>query len=207
MTTQPDPLPNSQAAVEARLRAGETAAAIAADLEADVETDADGIQLVVLPGWWADWERTTALRYPDADSAAEAAAEYVAGGDWGDDDSTRWILVDCWRAAVGIDEDGDIVTARVDETAETVTLDPPAPDCEDGEEHDWACDHAVVGGCEENPGVWGSGGGVRMVRHCRLCGCGQHTDTWAQDPATGEQALTSVRYVPGEFAAAEGGAR
>lgn len=191
-----------------RLRAGESAAAIAADIGTAVFVADDDTPLVVLPGFWADVDGQAPIYCPSIESAEEAAQEYVDGGDWGDDPGeTRWIRVDVWRVAVGIDSDGNLVEARVDEDAVTVTIEPPVPDCEDGEEHDWASDHDVVGGIEENPGVWGSGGGVRMVRHCRRCGCGEHTDTWATDPNTGEQGLTSVRYVPGEFPAVEGGAR
>jgi len=43
--------------------------------------------------------------------------------------------------------------------------------------------------------VMGSGGGVCYVETCSLCGARRHVDTWAQNPETGEQGLTSISYV------------
>lgn len=120
----------------------------------------------------------------EADSPAEAAQEYVDGGDWGDtDESTRWVTV-----AVAEEPDGD------DAQDVRVTLEPTEPECAEGESHDWRAPYAVLGGLEENPGVWGNGGGVILRRVCRHCGTYRVTDTWAQDPETGEQGLTSVSY-------------
>lgn len=47
------------------------------------------------------------------------------------------------------------------------------PDCEysDDGEHDWQSPHELVGGCEENPGVWGMGGvRIQTVEVCSHCG-------------------------------------
>ena len=52
----------------------------------------------------------------------------------------------------------------------------------------------VVGGCVENPGVWGHGGGVVYHEVCAHCGALKTVDTWAQNPENGVQGLTSVRY-------------
>jgi hypothetical protein len=57
----------------------------------------------------------------------------------------------------------------------------------------------LVGGIEENPGVWGHGGGVVINEACVRCGCGRTTDTWAQDPSTGRQGLESVAYEEGAY--------
>ncbi|HMG12485.1 MAG TPA: hypothetical protein VK571_04900, partial [Gemmatimonadaceae bacterium] len=38
-----------------------------------------------------------------------------------------------------------------EEASETVTLEAPEPDCEDGETHDWCSPHCLVGGLEETP--------------------------------------------------------
>ena len=48
---------------------------------------------------------------------------------------------------------------------------------QDGHSHTWKAPHRLVGGLEENPGVW-SGGGVRFtfVKVCR-CGAWRRTDT------------------------------
>ncbi|MEA3225106.1 MAG: hypothetical protein U9Q07_04085 [Planctomycetota bacterium] len=127
----------------------------------------------------------------EADSAREAAQEYVDGGDWGmdeDDASTTWIDVRVWKC----DENGQIVDEDESELV-TITLQPPEPRCHDGEDHDWKRPE-WLGGCKENPGVQGHGGGTRGTDVCRRCGCYRHWDGWAQRPDTGEQGLDSVRY-------------
>lgn len=129
----------------------------------------------------------------------------------------------CTAAAIAHDEDGDLACARhaatpaagvqlqplgaigLDETeteSEEILVEIPAvePDCIDGHDHDWQSPVEIVGGIHENPGVWGHGGGVLVAEVCIRCGCGQHTDTWAQDPASGQQGLRSVEYRPGEYA-------
>lgn len=123
----------------------------------------------------------------DAETPQEAAQEYVDGGDWGDSDSTQWISV--WVSGGDLDE-GD--SERI-----TITIEPNEPDCtgeRDG--HEWTAPWDVVGGLKESPGVYGHGGGVTIREVCMHCGCGRLTDTWAQDPSTGEQGLTSVSYDP-----------
>jgi hypothetical protein len=122
----------------------------------------------------------------EADSAEEAAREYVDGGDWGPIESTTWINV------YVEDEDGDRERVKV-------ALQPEEPACVDGRDHDWDSPHELVGGCESNPGVWGHGGGVIITEACTRCGCKRTTDTWAQDRETGEQGLESVSYEPNAF--------
>jgi len=78
---------------------------------------------------------------------------------------------------------------------DTVTIDPPEPPCTTTgrTEHKWRSPHALVGGLEENPGVWGNGGGVIVHQVCD-CGVRRIRDTWAHRRETGEQGLDSVRY-------------
>jgi hypothetical protein len=76
----------------------------------------------------------------------------------------------------------------------TVAVQPPEPDCADDRGHRWHAPHELVGGLEENPGVWGHGGGVISKDVCRFCGVVRTVDTWAQDPETGEQGLESYSY-------------
>lgn len=75
-----------------------------------------------------------------------------------------------------------------------VQIDPNPPSCELGMKHDWQAPYEIVGGIKENPGVWGHGGGVIIKEVCLNCMCKKTTDTWAQDPETGEQGLTSIKY-------------
>lgn len=131
-------------------------------------------------------------------SATEAAQSYVDGGDWGDSDlTTCWVKVWTWR--VGIDADGDIV--EVGRHSQKIAIEPDEPDCIEGQEHDWQSPLSIVGGCRENPGVFGSGGGVCITEVCMHCGCAKITDTYAQDPNDGEQGLDSIEYRPGKYAA------
>jgi hypothetical protein len=125
-------------------------------------------------GWWADDGSGGPLHYPEATTAREAAEEYC-DCDW--DGYVGPILVLCWRE----DEDGE----RLDECSHEVLIECSPPDCAEGCAHDWQAPHIVVGGIEENPGVYGSGGGVRYTEVCPHCGTYKKGDTWATGP-TGE---------------------
>lgn len=178
-----------RATIEARLLAGESAETIAGDLLLDITTDG---RAVVLDGWIAD-DGNCEVECPYADSAREAAEEYVSDGDWGDDSSTSWVDVHTWRIGLQLGDDG-VEEIRVDEETHTIAIEPREPACADGHEHDWRSPHSVVGGCESNPGVWAHGGGVVITEVCLHCGRYRDTDTWAQHPQTGEQGLRSVEY-------------
>lgn len=120
-----------------------------------------------------------------ASSATEALAiaqTNVDRGNYGDSTDTLYIDI-----SVSCTDTGE-------EDSETVTLEPVEPDCLEGEEHDWRSPYSVLGGIEENPGVWGHGGGVIIKQVCAHCGRYQITDTWAQRRDTGEQGLTEVSY-------------
>lgn len=129
----------------------------------------------------------------EASSAEEAAKAYVEGGDWGEGDETFWVAV--WVKEVPEDGSDEGCVERI-----KVPVHPEEPDCTDGNTHDWQSPHDIVGGIEENPGVWGHGGGVFFHEVCMNCGCARITDTWAQDPSDGEQGLTSVRYDGEQYA-------
>lgn len=125
---------------------------------------------------------TETVEVATLDEARSAAREWVRGGDYDTSEGTV-------RERVAIsDADGDDVETL------TVAIDPTEPDCAEDRTHEWRAPVAVVGGLSENPGVFGHGGGVIMHEVCRHCGTERVTDTWAQDPATGEQGLESVRY-------------
>jgi len=123
----------------------------------------------------------------EADTLAEAieeAKEFARDGDWDQDEGTIWIDTRVY------DADDDEVWSG------SVAVDPPEPaDCD----HEWQSPHAIVGGLEENPGVHGHGGGVIITEVCMRCGTERTTDTWAQNPETGEQGLTSVSYEAGKY--------
>lgn len=103
-------------------------------------------------------------------------------------DGTIWVRIH----ARNVDDSRDKSSLRI-------RIDPKMPRCS-AKSHEWQSPHAILGGLKENPGVWGHGGGVIIREVCMHCGCERTTDTWAQDPSTGEQGLESVRYEPGKYA-------
>lgn len=121
------------------------------------------------------------------EEARELAGEAGETGDYDTSDGTVWTTI---RVRCEDTDEDDTVT---------VQIDPDAPECVEGHEHDWQSPIALVGGIESNPGVWGHGGGVIITEACLRCGTKRTTDTWAQDPSTGEQGLTSVRYEAGAY--------
>lgn len=114
---------------------------------------------------------------------------WTEGGDWETSEGTFWVVD--YASAI------DPVTDReIDENTVNVRVEfqPEEPGCKRNREHDWQSPYSVLGGCKENPGVRGNGGGVVYREVCAHCGKYRVTDTWAQDPSTGIQGLTSVGY-------------
>jgi hypothetical protein len=135
---------------------------------------------------------TTRVEAEDMAEAKSAAVDWANESDGG--------LTTSWSDyyVVQIDYAGSPIG---DPALVTVTFVPEAPRCLAGKAHDWQRPYDVVGGLRENPGVWGSGGGVVMDECCVNCGCARITDTWAHRPDTGEGGLESVTYVPGRYRA------
>lgn len=76
-----------------------------------------------------------------------------------------------------------------------LSIYPEEPDCpSEAGEHNWQAPIEIVGGIEENPGVWGHGGGVVIDRVCMRCGLRRCKNTWATDPETGMQGLETISY-------------
>lgn len=122
--------------------------------------------------WWTITSRPSTLK--------EDVAESVRDGDW--DNSSSW----WWHGVSRCELTGE-------EESHTVEMPAEEPECEE-DEHDWHSPHSVLGGLKDNPGVWGKGGGVIVREVCAHCGVYRVTDTWAQDPQTGEQGLRAVSY-------------
>lgn len=89
--------------------------------------------------------------------------------------------------------------ATGEEDSASVECDPEPPSCTAGQEHKWRAPHRLVGGLKDNPGIQGHGGGITIQEVCITCGCGKLVDTWATNPETGEQGLTSVSYQVGKY--------
>jgi hypothetical protein len=94
-----------------------------------------------------------------------------------------------------IDDDATVAGDEYDCSGE---YSDTLPDCEqaehasaddeaDEEGHVWRSPYSVVGGCKENPGVWG-GNGTAMNFHevCRLCGCHKHTHSYGSQRNDGD---------------------
>ena len=77
---------------------------------------------------------------------------------------------------------------------ETEDVDLPVdedPDCPHCHGDDWLDDHDLVGGCAENPGVYGSGhGSVSITTVCKGCGATRIVDHGASSWANGRQVTT-----------------
>ena len=157
----------------------------------EVVDDCHTPSLLLDATWFAD--DGTAEIETDADNADDAQAQYVASGEWGSDRATRIHEVSAYQKAISIYGE----TVEVNRETGSVEIQPTEPDCCDGE-HEWESPISLVGGIEENPGVWGHGGGVVIEQVCRKCGCGKTTDTWAQS-CHGEQGLHAVSYTAGQY--------
>lgn len=89
-----------------------------------------------------------------APTAEEAAQEYVEGGDWGETLQTTWITVYVYDV-----KDPYCISTH------KIQIDPVEPRCT-GEGHNWESPFEIVNGDRSNPGVFGSGGGVRIHEVC-----------------------------------------
>jgi len=92
------------------------------------------------------------------DDYEDAARNLWDGADYGDGD---YCVTVSWNATDAADR--EIASGSFDLVGETAE-----PECPDGE-HDWTSEGE--GGCDENPGVWSTGGTSLVIRsHCRSCG-------------------------------------
>lgn len=128
----------------------------------------------------------------DLSEAKELAREWAEDGIWDTTEGTFWVTVYIFEP------DTEVENGWSEELRLRVTIDPPEPKCVEAE-HSWQAPIEIVGGIEDNPGVWGHGGGVVMHAVCLHCRCERVTDTWAQNRETGEQGLESVTYNPGKY--------
>ena len=125
------------------------------------------------------WRET--IKAESMEDACDQATDWLFDGDYSEDGSTSW--ASCYVHP----PDGGFCKKV------TIDIDPIEPICTK-DDHDWQAPIELVGGIEENPGVQGHGGGVIIHEICVHCATHRRTDTWAQNPATGEQGLDSVSY-------------
>ena len=169
-------------------------------MDADYEAEMDRAQAAMrdaLPIWYVLVEDGTAYA---AVRTIEAARELASetDGDYGDDrTSTVWVDREIYEVRALTVKDALALPDDESERTETVTvaIAAIAPRCASrDDEHVWSDDVRFVGGLNENPGVFGHGGGVKVGRVCLRCGCQRVEDSWAQRPDTGEQGLDAVSY-------------
>lgn len=139
-----------------------------------------GVRPYTLAECGQSYDTTWAVDLAAALTTAEDNFDASNYNEWANE--TQWIRV----------EARDMLTG--DHTGTTMTIEPDQPKCSHDDGHDWHSPYSVLGGLKENPGVWGHGGGVIIRAVCRHCGVYRITDTWAQNPETGEQGLTSTSY-------------
>lgn len=100
----------------------------------------------------------------DIEAAINWAECWLEDGEYGDDPcyvSASVVEIDEDDEAIGYPEDVEI------EWAGNITI----PDCDHEDGHDWQEPYEVVGGCKENPGVYGIGGAqIRSTSVCSRCG-------------------------------------
>lgn len=102
---------------------------------------------------------------PSSEEIAEACCDWVEGGEWGDDGASirvNWTLTDAAGKEVANDIEDIDVEPNHDALIRATGGDA---DCR----HEWSSEGE--GGCDENPGVWSTGGTSMMFReHCDVCG-------------------------------------
>lgn len=123
------------------------------------------------------------------EEAEDRCQAWLEDGGWDTSDGTVWAEA---RWSLWVEGEGG--DAPIMKGFASVTIHPDAPVCVGDHDHVWASPHDVVGGSKSNPGVHGHGGGVIIKEVCARCGAYVITDTWAQNPDTGEEGLRSVEY-------------
>ena len=103
----------------------------------------------------------------EAESARDAANEYVNGGGWNDETISTHLDI-----YVRDEEDSDCSEHFV------ISLHPPVPKCKgyDNTNHKWESPE-FLGGLKENPGCWDIGGKIKRVEVCSICGKYRQTIT------------------------------
>jgi hypothetical protein len=137
----------------------------------------------------------------DMEHAKELASDWMRECEWDNDETIRVDVL-----VIPVDAAGEPLTqpdggdpSDTDWEHIWVRIDPQEPRCTEAE-HNWQSPHEIVGGIEENPGVWGHGGGIVIHEVCMHCACGRVRDTWADDGRGGHMESESVRYERGKYA-------
>lgn len=116
------------------------------------------------------------------EDAIEKGRDWIEDGEWSgcreDGDIIRLgITLDACVRKITHDVGGDDITEEQDAHDCSGSYSDPEPECEEGGGdddggHDWQSPHELVGGIDDNPGVWATGGtSMRFATVCGRCGC------------------------------------
>jgi hypothetical protein len=135
--------------------------------------------------WGQGVSSSELIRNGKATDRARAQAVERSGPIEGD----RWAVeVTCSKDKIGTEAIPDEATEFYaelegeEESSALVAVEPEEPKCPNGK-HTW-----------EETSLRGNAGGVIIKETCSTCGCVRTTNTWAQNPSTGQQGLRSVEY-------------
>lgn len=116
--------------------------------------------------------------------AEDFAEEWIKDGSWGNEGKI-YVNVSVSR----LDEEGEVETEWSCEVL--VGEDAEEPECVDGEGHSWESPE-FLGGCKENPGVWGRSGTQVAITTC-CSRCGQYCD-YVSESTPGQYPRTAPQY-------------
>lgn len=116
-------------------------------------------------------EQEVTLEVSSRDAAVEKTEEWLRECDGEEDHDPA-----CSRMVIGEVLEVAQQDSLVWQKTVRIVIHGEEPACSDGE-HDWQRPHEIVGGLEENPGVFGCGGGERISEVCSKCHLGRHTTT------------------------------
>jgi len=139
--------------------------------------------------------------------AVDAVTEWVRGGDYGEDGAS----VDAWytlsdedyafpRAKVVVEIEPDHLNLIRRAVTEARGSDADGGDyCgDDPDNHDWTSEGH--GGCDENPGVWSTGGtSMSFEAHCTRCGLRRDETATGSQRNPGEHDTVSYRMESGTW--------
>lgn len=101
----------------------------------------------------------TEFEATDLEQAESLARQWVRDGDWSESEQAELVTFTIEA------EDGEEWGFK------QVVGVPAEPACADRQEHDWQSPHELVGGCDNNPGVFSHGNGqLRFEEVCSNCG-------------------------------------
>ncbi len=111
---------------------------------------------------WTVWDSQGIQESIEAATAEEAAEEYRDLGDWNlDAEGAHAFVLNLWVIPEGSEDSPEQFS---------FVMEPPIPECTGGS-HRFVSPHNLVGGCVENPGVFGGPhGGITTHSVCAHCG-------------------------------------